>query len=112
MNIDIGLYVVAVFVTAIVLTTLISAGIRQYHYVQFERKRRGGHLAELITKLVMKDSRGRTTSLIVEKKLLQYVLDDLMLRLPFARVQLVNDMIEIKIGDEKWTVPIGGYHKD
>lgn len=98
--------------TVLVLVLVGGAGIRQYHYLQFERQRRGKQLADLIFKMVCKEAKGRTSSLVVEKSLVKYVINELLIRMPYARVERVGNNIQIKMRGEKWTVPISGYHKE
>lgn len=111
MNIQINPYIVAVVIIVLLLGIVIAAAVRQRSFLEFERRKRAGHLAELISKMVTSASKGRTTSLIIEKQYVQYVLDDLMLMLPTAGIERVKNEIIIRIGLEKWSVPISGYHK-
>lgn len=111
MNIHINPYIFAVVIGLLILGILIGTAVRQHHFLEFERRKRAGHLADLIAKMVNGKSKGRTTSLIVEKQYVQYVLDDLMLFLPTAGIERSKDEIIIRIGLEKWTVPISGKHK-
>lgn len=112
MNIQINPYIFAVVIIVLLLGGLIAVAIRQHSFLEFERRKRAGHLAELIAKMVDGKSKGRTTSLIVEKQYVQYVLDDLMLFLPTAGIERDKDEIVIRIGLEKWTVPISGKRKN